>query len=80
MKTWTLAAAVLLSLPTTLAAQGLSDRQVTDMVRDAFTPVIEEYDIPGLVVGITLRGKQHFYATGLAAREGEIAASPETIF
>lgn len=80
MKTWTLVAAVLLSLPTTLAAQGLSDRQVTDMVRDAFTPVIEEYDIPGLVVGITLRGKQHFYAAGLAAREGEIAASPETIF
>lgn len=80
MKTWTLAAAALLSLPTTLAAENMTDKQVTDMARDSFAPVIAEYDIPGLVVGITFRGKQHFYATGLAAREGEIGASPDTIF
>lgn len=80
MKTWTLAAAALLSLPTTIVAQNVTDEQVIDMARDNFAPVIAEYDIPGLVVGITFRGQQHFYATGLAAREGEVAASPETIF
>ncbi|WP_324754044.1 class C beta-lactamase [Roseovarius sp. Pro17] len=80
MKTWTLTAAAVLSLPTALAAQGMTDKQVAEMARDSFAPVIAEYDIPGLVVGITFRGKQHFYSTGLAAREGEVAASPETIF
>ncbi|MCB5200515.1 beta-lactamase [Loktanella sp. TSTF-M6] len=80
MKTLNPAAAVLVSLPTTLVAQDLTDAQVTDMARDSFAPVIAEFDIPGLVVGITFRGQQHFYATGLAAREGEVAASPETIF
>lgn len=80
MKTLTLAAVALLSIPNTLAAQELTDAQFTAMARDSFAPAIAEFDIPGLVVGITFRGKQHFYATGLAAREGEIAASPETIF
>jgi beta-lactamase class C len=80
MKTWHLAVAALLSLPTTLVAQDLTDAQVIDMARDSFAPVIAEFDIPGLVVGITFRGKQHFYATGLAARQGEVAASPDTIF
>lgn len=80
MKTLNLAAAALLSLPTTLVAQNLTDAQVTDMARDSFAPVIAEFNIPGLVVGITFRGQQHFYATGFAKREGEIAASPETIF
>jgi beta-lactamase class C len=80
MKTLNLAAAMLLTLPATLAAQNLTDAQITDMARDSFAPVIAEFDIPGLVVGITFRGKQHFYATGLAARQGEVAASPDTIF
>ena len=80
MKTWHLAVAALLSLPTTLVAQDLTDAQVIDMARDSFAPVIAEFDIPGLVVGITFRGTQHFYATGLAARQGEVAASPDTIF
>ncbi|MFT6445110.1 class C beta-lactamase [Pseudophaeobacter arcticus] len=80
MKTLTLAAAALLTIPTTLVAQDLTDAQFTGLARDNFAPVIAKFDIPGLVIGITYRGKQHFYATGLAAREGEIAVSPETIF
>lgn len=73
--------AVSLSITTTeLAAQNMTDTQIAGMARDSFAPVIAEYDIPGLVVGITLRGEQHFFATGLAAREGAVAASPETIF
>lgn len=80
MKTWTLAAAVLLSVPTTLVAQDLTDQHVIDLARDSFAPVIAEYDIPGLVIGITFRSKQYFYSTGLAEREGEVAVSPETIF
>lgn len=80
MKTRTLAAVALLSLPTTLGAQGMTDMQVTDMARDSFAPVMAEYDIPGLVVGITFRGERYFHAAGLAVREGEVAASPDTIF
>jgi beta-lactamase class C len=80
MKTLTLAAAALLSQACTLLAQDLSQAQVAEMARYRFAPVLAQYDIPGLVVGITFRGKQHFYATGLAKREGKVAASPDTIW
>ncbi|WP_029056931.1 class C beta-lactamase [Stappia stellulata] len=80
MNTLTVAAIALLSLPTALAAQGITDKQVADMARNSFAPVMAEYDIPGLVVGITFRGEQHFYAAGLASREGEVAASQDTLF
>ncbi|WP_138934066.1 class C beta-lactamase [Roseovarius arcticus] len=80
MYNFTLAAAALLSLPHALAAQSITEDQVAAIARDNFAPVIAKHDIPGLVVGITFRGEQHFYATGLASRDGKVAASPETIF
>lgn len=80
MKNLRLAAFLLLSFPTTLPAQGLSADKIANLAEDSFSSAVADYDIPGLVVGVTLRGKHYFYATGLASREENIAVSPDTIF
>ncbi|MBY8974460.1 beta-lactamase [Rhodobacteraceae bacterium NNCM2] len=46
----------------------------------AFGEVIDEYDIPGLVVGVTHGGKHSFFQTGLASREDGRPATPDTLF
>jgi len=46
----------------------------------AFESAIREYDIPGLVVGVTRGGKHSFYQTGLASREDQQPVTPDTLF
>ncbi len=46
----------------------------------AFDSAIKEYDIPGLVVGVTQNGQHSFYATGLASREDQRPVTPDTVF
>ncbi|AZB65438.1 RHO family class C beta-lactamase [Cereibacter sphaeroides] len=46
----------------------------------AFESVIEEHDIPGLVVGVTHGGRHSFYQTGLASREDQQPVTPDTLF
>lgn len=46
----------------------------------AFGRVMEEYDILGLVVGVTHGGKHSFYETGLASREDDRPVTPDTLF
>lgn len=46
----------------------------------SFESAIAEYDIPGLIVGVTRGGQHSFYQTGLASREGELPVTPDTLF
>lgn len=46
----------------------------------AFQPVVKQYDIPGLIVGVTRNGKHEFYATGLASKADKRPVSPDTLF
>ncbi|WFS03453.1 class C beta-lactamase [Rhizobium tumorigenes] len=46
----------------------------------AFEPLVKQYDIPGLVVGVTRNGKHEFYAVGLASRADNHPATPDTLF
>lgn len=46
----------------------------------AFAPVVKEFDIPGLVVGVTREGVHRFYATGVASRAGGSPVTPDTLF
>jgi beta-lactamase class C len=48
--------------------------------RAAYAVAIEEYKIPGLVVGITRNGEHSFYATGLASRADNRLVTPDTLF
>lgn len=46
----------------------------------AFAPFKERYAVPGLVVGVTVGGVHHFYATGLASRADHRPVTPDTLF
>lgn len=80
MKKITLAALALLSLPAALAAEPEPDAGIAELAAYSFASVVEEYGVPGLVVGVTYRGQSHYYAAGLASREDKIAATPDTLF
>ncbi|KAA9354291.1 MULTISPECIES: class C beta-lactamase [Ochrobactrum] len=46
----------------------------------AFAPIVQEFNVPGLIVGITRDGVHEFYATGLAQREQQSPVTPDTLF
>ncbi|WP_324731390.1 class C beta-lactamase [Pseudomonas paeninsulae] len=48
--------------------------------RAAYAQAIEEYKIPGLIVGVTRNGQHRFYATGLASRADNRPVTPDTLF
>ncbi|MFN3210462.1 MAG: serine hydrolase [Roseovarius sp.] len=56
------------------------DRDIEALAAEHFGPLLAEHDMPGLVVGVTRGGQSSFFATGLAAREEGVAATPDTIF
>lgn len=80
MKSIAVAAVALLSFPVAVAAAALTDSQMQDLAASSFAPVIEEYKLPGLVVGVTDHGQSYFYATGLASRADNVAVTPDTLF
>ncbi|TMV88954.1 beta-lactamase [Thioclava sp. BHET1] len=47
---------------------------------ESFESAIAEYDIPGLIVGVTHGGQHSFYQTGLASREDQRPVTPDTLF
>lgn len=61
-----------------VAQEGQTD--FAEKAAAAFERVIEEYDIPGLVVGVTHGGKHSFYQTGLASRGDNRPVTPDTVF
>ena len=67
------------SLITPALAQD-SGQQFEDAAAIAFETAIKEYDIPGLIVGVTHGGKHSFYQTGLASREDQRPVTPDTLF
>lgn len=45
-----------------------------------FAPLVQEFKVPGLIVGITRDGVHEFYATGWASREQRNPVTPDTLF
>ncbi len=46
----------------------------------SFENAIADYDIPGLIVGVTHNGQHQFYQTGLASRADQRPVTPDTLF
>ena len=57
-----------------------NDATFQSQARAAYAQVIEKYEIPGLVVGVTRNGQHSFYATGLASRADNSPVTPDTLF
>lgn len=61
-------------------AQGLTEQSFHEISETVFRPVIEEFDIPGLAIGVTLDGQQFFFTDGLADREASRPVDRDTLF
>lgn len=53
---------------------------LTSAVDAAFRPLLEQYDIPGIAVGVTVNGQHYFFNYGLAAKDTKAPVSENTLF
>ncbi|MFG6083163.1 class C beta-lactamase [Paracoccus litorisediminis] len=67
-------------LATPAYAGSLSDQQFQAISEEVFRPVIEEFDIPGIAIGVTLNGQQYYFTDGMADRDAAVPVDKETIF
>jgi len=63
-----------------LHAAGMTDTAFREIAGRIFQPVIKEYDIPGLAVGVTINGSEFYYTYGEASRETKAPVTSDTIF
>ena len=80
MKTVRWVALALPLFPATLFAKTATDQQIVDLAKSSFSSAVEDFDLPGLVVGVTTNGQHTFFSTGLASRKAKTAVSPDTLF
>ncbi|MFA9217162.1 MAG: class C beta-lactamase, partial [Sphingomonadaceae bacterium] len=50
------------------------------IIDNAVRPVIAEYDLPGMAVAVTIKGRAYFYNYGVASRETGQPVSEHTLF
>ncbi|MBV6306294.1 serine hydrolase [Candidimonas humi] len=70
----------LIALTSTVSPVFANDGTFQSQSHATYAQSIEEYKIPGLVVGVTLNGHHSFYATGLASRANNSPNTPDTLF
>ena len=63
-----------------LHAAEMTDKAFQEIADRVFQPVIKEYDIPGLAVGVTVDGSEFYYTYGEASRETKAPVTTGTIF
>lgn len=63
--------------PTHAAGDPAKLRAIVDQ---AIRPVIAEYDLPGVAVGMTVDGEAHYFNYGLASREQQAPVTENTLF
>jgi beta-lactamase class C len=73
-------AALLLAAGSLAAAPAASAESVADVVERAYSPLLEQYDVPGMAVAVTVHGQQHFFEFGVAARDTQEPVTRETLF
>lgn len=61
-------------------ASGENHSQVERAVNAAIRSVLEEHDVPGMVVALTVRGRRYFYGYGVASKETGRPVTEDTIF
>jgi beta-lactamase class C len=68
------------SIGRTRAAHADEGRAVKDAITAALKPVIAQYGIPGMAVGVTIDGQRHFAEFGSAAPQQQIPVTRDTLF
>jgi beta-lactamase class C len=62
------------------ASYNIKHFQLTHTVNKTIRPLLQEYDIPGIAVAITIEGKHYFYNFGLASKETGTPVTQNTLF
>lgn len=73
-------AAFTLAATTCFSISTASADDFTRIASSTFAPLVKEFDIPGLVVGVTRNGEHEFYVTGLASRADNRPVTVDTLF
>jgi beta-lactamase class C len=61
-------------------APAVSASSVADAVDRAYAPLLEEHDVPGIAVAVTVDGRQHFFEFGVADKKTQAAVTRDTLF
>ena len=75
-----IAAVSLLCGANVYAADNGGPGEIEHIVNDAIRPVMEENNIPGMAVAVTVRGKRYFVNYGVASKDSRQKVSKDTIF
>lgn len=59
-------------------APSASASSVADAVHRAYAPLLEEHDVPGIAVAVTVDGRQHFFEFGVADKKTQAAVTRGT--
>ncbi|MDP0926316.1 class C beta-lactamase [Paracoccus onubensis] len=58
----------------------MTETEFQKAAAEIFAPVIAEYDVPGLAVGLTWQGRDYVYTTGMADRAADKPVTDKTLF
>ncbi|WON79754.1 beta-lactamase [Acinetobacter sp. UGAL515B_02] len=64
----------------TAVAQPLSAQQVQHQIDQHFQPLIDQYQIPGMSVAVTMHGRHYYRHYGVASVQTQQAVSEQTLF
>ena len=70
----------LCSLSHAFAASTEQDAKVRQVIDEAVKPVIAQYGLPGMAVGVTIDGKRYFAEYGDASTNPKVAVTRDTLF
>jgi beta-lactamase class C len=66
-------------LPTAIRAAD-SASKITAAVDRAFRPLLQEKDVPGIAVAVTVDGRQYFFSYGVASKDRNTPVTKDTLF
>lgn len=62
------------------ASQCMADDRIKAIVDAAVKPVMQQQQIPGVAIAITVNGQAHYFNYGVASKENDKAVSENTLF
>ena len=62
------------------AAGNIDQSKIKDAVDNAIEPLIQQYNIPGLAIAVTIDGEHYFYNYGVASKQTNLAITNDTLF